>query len=358
MLSVEEVTAFQNELSPIIDLQEKLLNIKEIDIDRIKELMTEKFTSKLSLRRVLSILKSIMYARPSNVHFYGKILSFISPQMKSIFDSHEVSSLFENKTALLILLQSKVITPESIIKKFNNRQFDINFFFPDIETAKKPKNINTLQNDEYRFHGQNEDEIATIIRNDKVKSLNKALRFDDSILNSTIRSSRYETFDFIESFGKKPSLIEYAAFFGSVNSFKYLLKCGAEMSDILPEFAVAGGRIEIIHLLEKQKCFSFESECLQAAVEFFQFELIGYFISTSNLKHSVFNLFESIKHFNYQIFIELIQNKELCTVENLHQCIFYAVEYQNIDALNILLKFNGIDVNVKTNFEVFILFYK
>ena len=279
MLPKEEIESFENELGSIMDLQEKLLHIKEGDIETLQEYITETYTKKLSLRRVLSVISSLMYARPLNIYFYGQLLSFISPKLRGLFDSHEVSSLFENKTALLVLLQSKVITSKSIIQIFNNRQADINFFFPDIETAKKPKNIKTLQNDEYRFHGQNDDSIATIIRNDDVLSLSKALRFEETLLNSTIRPSRYETYDFVSNFGKRPSLIEYSAFFGSVNSFKYLLESGAVASDILPEFAVAGGNIEIIHLLEENKYLNFGSECLQACVEFFQYELIEYFTS-------------------------------------------------------------------------------
>ncbi|KAK8889561.1 hypothetical protein M9Y10_034311 [Tritrichomonas musculus] len=352
MISNELLTEFQKELVPIMDLQEKLLNIKESDISKIVEIINEEFTTKISLRRVLSVLSSLLYARPIYIYLYCQILQFISSKIKPLFDSHEISSLFENKSALLVFLQAKLITANSIIQKFDNRQFDINFFFPDIETAKKPKNIKTMQNDEYRFYGHNEDNIAKIIRNDDVHSLNKALKLDELLLNSTIHTSRYETFDFVKSFGKKPSLIEYSAFFGRVNVFRYLLERGAVVSEVLPEFAVCGGSIEIIHSLEENKHLTFGAECLQASVEFFQYELIEYIISTNNVKYSIFDLLESIKHFNYEVFIEIIKVGELCTVDNMNQCLFYSIEYQNIDALNLILKFDGIDVNARTDFEI------
>lgn len=105
-------------------------------------------------------------------------------------------------------------------------------------------------------------------------------------------------------------------------------------------------------MLEEKNYFTFGSECLQAAVEFFQYELIDYFTSTTCIKHSVFNLFESIKYFNYEIFIELIQNPEFSSSENLNQCLFYSIEYQNIDAINLLLKIDVVDINTQTDFNI------
>jgi hypothetical protein len=54
-----------------------------------------------------------------------------------------------------------------------------------------------------------------------------------------------------------PTLIQIAAFFGAVNCFKFLISQGAELrvtdhNDMtLPQFAVAGGNIEIIRLCEQ-----------------------------------------------------------------------------------------------------------
>lgn len=200
--------------------------------------------------------------------------------------------------------------------------------------------------------GQNEDEIAVIIRNDNVASLSKMIRLNPSLLNATIRSSRYETFDFGTHFGKRPSLIEYSAFFASLECFKFLLDSNASITDTTPEFAVAGGNIEIIHRLEALPELEFSQECVQASVEFFRPELFEYFTSTKGIEHSIFDVFDAITHFNFELFGDLISIPDLQTVENLNKCLFVAVESQTIDVIEFLLHIDCVDINSKTDYGI------
>lgn len=64
-----------------------------------------------------------------------------------------------------------------------------------------------------------------------------------------------ETFQlFFDIWTFKFSMIDYAAFKGSVNCFKYLLINGAEISYNTLGLAITGGNIEIIRLLEQRNC--------------------------------------------------------------------------------------------------------
>ena len=60
------------------------------------------------------------------------------------------------------------------------------------------------------------------------------------------------------------SLIKVSAFFGSVKCFKYLLMSGAEIDESICLFAIAGGCLDIIHILE-QHSFKFD-DCLEISI--------------------------------------------------------------------------------------------
>jgi len=75
----------------------------------------------------------------------------------------------------------------------------------------------------------------------------------------------------------QPNLVQYAALFGSIDCFKYLFLNHCELhskdrwSQSLASFAVAGGNMDIIHIL-LQKNISFD-DTLEAAIEFRQYEV-------------------------------------------------------------------------------------
>ena len=52
-------------------------------------------------------------------------------------------------------------------------------------------------------------------------------------------------------FKKKPTLIEYAAFNGSIQIFQYLKMNKVELNEELWSYAIHSGNAQIIHLLEE-----------------------------------------------------------------------------------------------------------
>lgn len=96
----------------------------------------------------------------------------------------------------------------------------------------------------YREEGTNPNDIAMAIENDEIR--------DYGDINGVIEPSLFECCGFINHY---PTLLQYAAFFGSVNSFNYLLKKGADSSLLdkknrkLEDYAIAGGNNEIISIV-------------------------------------------------------------------------------------------------------------
>ena len=90
-----------------------------------------------------------------------------------------------------------------------------------------------------------------MIRND---SINEFISFVNSTkvkLNRPIERSNYETNSFL-AFKISISIIDYAAFFGSIQIFKYLLKSNIRIDKNVWYYAIHGRNVETIHLIEDQ----------------------------------------------------------------------------------------------------------
>ena len=119
--------------------------------------------------------------------------------------------------------------------------------------------------------GVNPSNIVKAIRRDDVEKLQEISSQNKFDFNQTIEPSLYERFSFVNK--RNVSLIDYAAFFGSIKCFKFLLLNGSDLKNS-GKFAVAGGNLEIIKLCE-QNHSSFEGSC-EAAIEFHRNDIFQY----------------------------------------------------------------------------------
>lgn len=71
--------------------------------------------------------------------------------------------------------------------------------------------------DSKRRIGENESNICELIRNDSIDQFIEYANQSNFLLSSTVPSSIFETNHFLLQ--NEPSLIEYAAFFGSIQFF-------------------------------------------------------------------------------------------------------------------------------------------
>ena len=93
--------------------------------------------------------------------------------------------------------------------------------------------------------------ICTLIQNDSVIDFISYIEKNNISLLSTIPSSIYETNLFL--FNKNPTLIEYAAFYGSIQIFKYLYNKKVEINNSIWLYSIHGKNADIIHFLEENQ---------------------------------------------------------------------------------------------------------
>lgn len=104
---------------------------------------------------------------------------------------------------------------------------------------------------EKRKIGENDNEICEIIRKDSIEEFITYVKKTNYSLSSRIKPSIYETN--VSLLYSKPNLIKYAAFFGSVQIFKYLYQNNVKQHPSLWIYAAHSDNSEMISTLEENK---------------------------------------------------------------------------------------------------------
>lgn len=136
------------------------------------------------------------------------------------------------------------------------------------------RNFSVLSKNNFELHktfttlGENPDPLSTILRTDNLEKFQKYLKKTPIKLDSKISASIYESNKLV----RNCQLIEFCAFFGSVNCFEFLLKNGVKPTEKLPSYAIAGGNQQIIDILDKIPDISFRGT-LSYAIAFHRFNL-------------------------------------------------------------------------------------
>ena len=204
---------------------------------------------------------------------------------------------------------------------------------------------------------------------EKLQEISSQGKFD---FNQKIAPSLYERFSFINK--ENVSIIDYAAFFGSIKCFKFLLKNGSNIMNSY-KYAVAGGNKEIIKICE-QKYAAFNGVCA-AAVRFHRNDIFRniYYkemqFSTSEIKlkklrelgllcllfnnYEVFSFLEGegMKINDYHFYEaakigNIFLLKYFCEKSQIPEGILvFAAETVNIEVLQFILEQKGIDINAR-----------
>lgn len=236
-------------------------------------------SSKQELTLLLHLISTISQNYCRNFHFISKIekvLGYLGDYITSTFTNLEKFKIFKhNKRILLFLLEKNILTlDEFIVRKMISKDYlkakypqyfspEIKPFmkldwFPKSERSNWVKELEEFENQEnfseLRKEGENEDYICKLIRSDSIDEFIQYVNRSNYSLKSTISDSIYETNLFlIESNKNDLTLIKYAAFFGSIQIFKYLLLNKVELTPQLWIYAIHGKNADIIHLLEEYK---------------------------------------------------------------------------------------------------------
>lgn len=200
--------------------------------------------------------------------------------------------------------------------------------------------------------------------------------------------SIYEVTQFDIMFGTYPTLIEYAAFLGSVKVFKYLLKklhvtCQEDVSlksirprknsysksnmsqgsfsmgleypeetstdpySKLMRFAVAGGCKEIIELLY-EKGFRFDVRCLNTAIEFHQIKIAEYIHNTEQIHFDFYSLSKAVISYNIRALIDVLKesnNIKLVSRFNNWDVLQIAAQAGQLETIRFLVEERKMDIN-------------
>ncbi|KAK8895685.1 hypothetical protein M9Y10_013569 [Tritrichomonas musculus] len=355
------------------------------------------------LKAFLYLILKISNNHHRNSTFFQKIEQLLLDYKNDIMKFYSNSSIFNifksNKRLLLFLLNEKMITfdkyifnvlitpkyyfenylqyfaPEikpfladkSNINEQNKKFFDENISIEEI-TEELPENF-----EENRRIGENEDFICRLIQKDSIKDFIVLVNQKNIDLNIPIFESIYETNQFLSKiFGNANildnkhlhgnkitvSLIEYAAFFGSIQIFNYLKNCDIELTPSLWLYAIHSNSPEMIHKLEELKIeqpeifLGFRAVptinsdrsgsiflCLNESIKCHHNAITNYFLNNILPNDSIIlpeNLVRFLKYYNFEFFQNDFINQSL---------FFYYCKYDYVMFVNFLLMNEDIDLN-------------
>ena len=187
----------------------------------------------------------------SNDNFREKVEKILfSFDIKQILSKEDITLIFKrNLLILLILYERQIITISDINRILDHSKKRYCYRFnTKIFTITKEEDY---EFEEKRQNGENDTFLAKLIRNDSVEEFIQYTNQTNIQLSTVIQPSIYETNLFLNK--NKANLIEYAAFYGSIQIFQYLLLNGAELTSSLWLYSIHSNCADMIHLLEENK---------------------------------------------------------------------------------------------------------
>ena len=260
------------------------------------------------LKEILSIIISISNDFHRNLNFWEKIqkiILFFRDQIMKFWSNIERFHIFKtNKRLLLFLFNEKiVILDNQIINTFFDIKFVNNnyipYFYPEINSMLK-NNLDIEENIiknicyeediflEKRKNGENDTLLCKIIQRDLIDEFIIYINKEKIPISSRIMTSIFETNSFLLE--NCPTLLEYSAFYGSVQIFRYLINKGAKFTPSLLNFSIHGQNHEIIEKTMNNQNNTFKSyiRCLNESIKCHCCGLTQ-FIFDSYLKKSIEN---------------------------------------------------------------------
>lgn len=328
----------------IAEFQEQLIDMNETNFEELfnEILQSRLIKSKMTFRSILISIYIAFISRPHKEQLYMNLFIRISKLPENHFKPIDYLINFSNPFFILNLYNAGIIPLDAIHEQATRCPDLITYFFPELYTSffhssivrshhkntpfdhskKIVQQIRLVQIEsfidinaaetfldkrldwlfrtftEYRSSGHNPCILTQAIFNDNVQEMQDILAKNNIPPNALIPSSIFETSRMPKSHGL-PSLIEYAAYFGSIQCFKFLFqKCELLHFPTLVNYAVCGGNYEIIHLCESVLSDNFTQETLACSIQFFQREVSEYLLDNFPIKRSIFSACVSIIFYN------------------------------------------------------------
>ena len=333
--------------------------------DLINNLDNQKcLKDKHSLKRVLHLISKIAKNHYRCPQFFDKIKLIINEYKKEIqqyYSNWEIFNIFKgNKFIILFLLEQKIIKPTDenyyiIINDKNTSKYYPHYFYPEFINFFDDKLRNKIENDiitltgnnkiiqnlsvfnERRKIGENDSQICQLIRQDSIDEFIIYVNQTNYFLSSTINCSIFETNGFLLK--NKTSLINYAAFHGSIQIFKYLYLNQVPIESSTFLYAIHSQNPIMIHFIEENidKTLLIKSLYKRAFYESIKChhnEIASYLYNNKNLEQ--INYIKCLKKYNFEYSMEM----------HLDDAMFvYSAKYDFYDIVNFLLLNQDVHIN-------------
>ena len=267
---------FQECIKKMRDVQRNLIEFIDNDFDNEEnyqnlinliinyEIRENKHNLKSFLYLILKISKN-HHRTPFFIDKIEKILLLLKSEIKQYFSIFELFNLFKNhKRILLFLSKEEIIQNRDFLNQFPTIQYNLSlydklfypqYFFNEIkpfidelihEKIKSAENVDNF--DELRILGQNHRYVCQLIQKDSIDEFISYTKKKNFSFTGKISSSIFETNHMLMM--NEPTLIEYAAFNGSIKIFKFLQSKGVPLTSSIWKYAVHGNNTQLIHILE------------------------------------------------------------------------------------------------------------
>lgn len=359
------------------------------------------------------------HRKPCFYKIYEEIFRLFKDDIKKNFTNNQILRMFvSNKLILLILFKEKILVPDeyvfSVFQSDYSKKHYLQFFYPEIKDFLDDKkvedfnsrffqyeselilNIENIEKDFELFeinrkNGENDKYICKLIKDDAVEEFISYVNQANYHLSSEIQPSIFETNSFLLE-TKNTNLLEYCAFHGSIQIFKYLIMNNVKPTPSLWLYSIHGQNADLIHFLEEEEIKPEDSTFIKCLIEAIKchHNNFAYYIQTNLLnipKNSDFDFLSiCMKHFNFHffpdeleinsnIFYDFCKFDYLSIVESLLNCGFkdsmckracqkpidkyrknetqlspfqVAVKKGNLEIVKLLLDKNKIDVNERS----------
>ncbi|KAK8841561.1 hypothetical protein M9Y10_027185 [Tritrichomonas musculus] len=316
---LEKMKTIQDNILEFLDNEED----PESNFENLRQIFDEQkiFDDQQEFQSLMHLILKIAnnYFRKSG--FFDKICKILllcKETMKKYLSNSEIYQIFkDNNRILLILIEEKIMEfDDNIVKQLPSST--MLYFLPEMQPFKynkwfrrdnlritnkflliyKKQEEEEIPENLYedRKTGENNSYICKLIQNDLIDEFITYVNRNNYPIQSNIPSSFYDTNSFINEC--KITLIEYAAFFGSIQIFNYLRMNGANLNSFIWPYAIHGQNAELIQLLKENNIEPYDktyNECFIKSVIFFQKDIANYFMDNylDNFINKIKNMFQN-----------------------------------------------------------------
>ncbi|KAK8834744.1 hypothetical protein M9Y10_042907 [Tritrichomonas musculus] len=389
---MDHFSFIQNYVNKMKVIQEKILSFienqdsnEETLTDIINYIDQEKIRENPhDLRLLLQIISQISKCHYRHQNFFGKItkiLQKLKEEIRSMLTNQEIYVIFKFSLPILIFLNEEGLFnfDENILYFINSYESVAPYFFPEfkkyfgncqekynyiVRCLKKnhPNIFEEIEKDEFnekRKNGESDSYLCELIQKDSVEEfISFVNRSNLSLSETAIKLTCFETNFLILN---EISMIEYAAFYGSIQIFQYLKMNGVQLTPSLWPYAIHSKNQEIIRLLEENKVEPEDktfNECFLLALQCHHNEVAQYIhdnLMTSVNRHLIHH---SLLFFNFSYLSSKIEeNKEIFNDAEFLKVFFNDLCSNDCYVLvDYLLNNMDIDINAHVIILVMIIF--